>query len=178
MTCKVQPSGGQTLSPDRGGPTLADRFATEVYPLAVKYIAKSIRDEELRAIALVLCWWKWINRKQDFPPRTYARLAVIDALHGRDLPGVVTNNHQPDALDRGRCWQGGGMSQVKDREPGPERLAIWREQIARLYRLATPKQRAVMDLTLQGYSGREIAKALDIDPHTVIELRRQIRAKQ
>lgn len=153
-------------------------FMLDVYPLAVRYIRKSIRDEELQAIALVLCWWRWVNRRQDFEARVYARLAVIDARHGRDLPGVATNDHQPDALDRGRCCQGGGMGEVKDSAPGPERLAVLREQIDRLYRHATPRQRAVLNMTREGYSGREIATALGIDPHTVIDLRRQVRDKQ
>ena len=102
-------------------------FETEVLPLVTKY-ARSVfkRDDEKFSIALVLAWWIWSQRKEDHPATVYAYLACRNVQEGRDLPGVQPS-HFRDAMGKG--YQGGGMSQVRDRRPDPLTALILKEEI-------------------------------------------------
>src|SRR5262249_1692418 len=54
----------------------------------------------------VLAWYFWRQDGGAHEPGQYARYAVVQAISGRDLPGVKSYT---DVFDRLACWGGAGM---------------------------------------------------------------------
>lgn len=157
---------------------MSDTFTTDIYPRLVPYLRKCLgADDEQVAVALVLAWWIWENTpddEEDYPVGHYGRLAVRAVRTRRDLPGVATNNHQPDALDR--KVHGGSMEGVRDRSPGPDAVAEQREEVSALYQACLHKnERVMLDMLMAGDTQRAIARRLGYaDPHRVIVMKRRL----
>lgn len=149
---------------------------SEVYEVAVKYMAKVFRrNDELASIALVLVWWLWRNRRKDFAPGVYCRMAMRHALAGRDLPGVKgTGRDLWDHLAR----IGGAGDGVKDRTPGPDQLAASREEYHRLLtRLNRQEARMAEAVGEEGLGTKALAHRLGVSATRVSQMRREIAAK-
>jgi hypothetical protein len=135
-------------------------FENDVLPVMVRYGRKVFgTDDERFSIALVLCWWLFSNRREDHPPRVYARVACAHAMHGRDLPGVRSGKSQ-DAY-RLTQWQGGGMGMVTDRRPGPAEEAEMREEMRNFLAVCNDQERLVAE-TLIGDHGATVAHLADL----------------
>jgi hypothetical protein len=119
--------------------------------------------------------WYYLTRYQQRhanadppPPSHWARLAVRATRNGRDLPGCGTSPN--DALHR--TWQGAGMGEVRDPDPGPLACAIHREQMERTL-AESPRKRRVADLRIAGLSNLEIAEDLGVSPARSSQIARE-----
>jgi len=112
-------------------------------------------------------------RTEERPALIWAYQAVWAVRRGRDLPGVATNNHQPDACDR--AWTCGGMGEVRDRRPRPDVQVMRQDLIAHLYAKATTAgKRRMLGLLLEGHTQREAARVCGVRPHTIIDWKRDL----
>lgn len=146
----------------------------KVMPAVQTYIARRIRDDERRSVALVLAWWKWSRRKKDFPPGIYAWMAVQAVWAGRDLPGVQPGKTQ-DAWDHLDHWQGAGMGEVVDRRPGPDLQAEWAEQWELFTAKLTERERQMVLAYLDGHRNQDVARRLNVSPGRATQLRQSLR---
>jgi DNA-binding CsgD family transcriptional regulator len=160
---------------------MSDTFTTDVYPVVVKYAALRFgRDDELRAMALVLAWWAWrLHREQDtgeeLPPTVWAQAGVRWAAAGRELPGVRVGKFR-DVWDYLTRWQGAGMQNVIDRRAfPPDRIAAGREELeAVLAGGGDATDRELIRLILEESLGtNEIARRLGVTPAAISQRRRK-----
>jgi hypothetical protein len=151
-----------------------DEFATKVLPVVVRH-ARSLHNEELEAIALVLAWWAWSHRKQELPPSVWARVGVRHARAGRDLPGIKSKFR--DVWDHLEQWQGGSMGQVVDRRPGPAGQAAWKEELAAILAHLSAAQQELAELVQEEGILRtdELARRLGKTPGRISQMRREIK---
>lgn len=136
-----------------------------------KYAAKKGLKPDLQDAAVALAWYAWQRSDRDLPASSWARFAVLQALAGRDLPGV-RSPRKDDALDY--AVQGAGMQEVRERGPGPEERAIAREAWERLQAGLTVRQKEVLSLIDQGLTTGEIAHRLGVTAGAVSQQRRAI----
>lgn len=146
-----------------------------VYPAVVRWATVRRLSDELTSIALVLAWWLWSNRRVNYPPSHWARLAVRQALAGRDLPGVQASKFR-DVWDHFDRWGGAGMEKARDRGPGPERIALWREEYARVKASLSGDRLRMAELIEedQGLGTGELAELLGKTPGRISQMRREI----
>jgi len=155
-----------------------DTFETVVYPRFDKYIRRCFpNDEDRQSICHAYAWYLWHNRKDDdLNPICYARAAVRAIRQRRDLPHLYPFSTSRDAMDR-ECWLCGQMGAVRDHEPKPDKVAERRELIDRLKSVADEAEATVIDMLLDGFTQRQIARELGVTPHTVIAIKRRLAAK-
>jgi DNA-binding CsgD family transcriptional regulator len=161
--------------PVAGQEAKAMSFETHVYPTIERYARKVLgNNPELISTATVLGWYYWSQGPQELPASVWARVAVRAVRAGRDLPGVRDSGR--DALDG--ATQGGGMGELADRRPGPLRMAIAREEYARLVAGLSPRQRLMVDAVAGGAARTDrLAAELGVTPGRVSQMRREIMAK-
>ena len=152
-------------------------FTSEVYDLWVRYASKSFRCvEEQVSVAIAIAWFLFTRHGEKYSAKSYIRFAVAHVHEGRDIPGLQTFN-QPDALDhtggRGETW----MAELRDRHPGPERIAEGRDDVEALYKGATADETIMFDMIMAGYERPEIAETLGCQPKTVSNMKRRIRER-
>ena len=145
-------------------------FETTVLPVVEKFARKMLRDEETRQTAVVMAWWFWSNRKEDFPPSVWAKCGVRAARAGRDLPGLAGKFR--DIWDRMPHWSGAGMDEVADRRPGPDRIAADREEWQLWLSRLSPSELLLAWDAIDGVQGKDIAKRLGLTPARISQMRR------
>lgn len=156
---------------------MSDVFTRDVFPVVKRWAEMRLKTEELQSIALVLAWWLWRSAKdRNLPPTVFARVAVLHALAGRDLPGV--RDGCTDVFDKMVQWQGGGMGETMERGPGSVEQLAWREEALALYATLTDGERELWDAVESGvYGTGEIARRMEVSAARVSQLRRQIAEK-
>jgi DNA-directed RNA polymerase specialized sigma subunit len=138
---------------------------------AMNWIRKSLKDEEMQAIALVMAWFEW-SLRPELPIRLHAYYAAKRALKGRDLPGI--QNRTKFEAYKLRKWVGGTMDGLKDPKPGPVKEAIWNEQWELLWESMNDRERAMADAFIDRVPGIEIAERYGISPGRVAQIRREL----
>jgi hypothetical protein len=103
-------------------------FERDVYPQLARIVTARARDQETAAVALVLAWYFWRQDGGAHEPGQYARYALLQAVSGRDLPGV---KGYTDVFDRLACWGGAGMDGTPEWRPGPLEALVEEERWAR-----------------------------------------------
>lgn len=153
-------------------------FATEVYPVVVKYAAMRLRDAELESLALVMAWWCWKLHQdangEELPPSVWAKMGVTRARSQRDLPGV--RDRRCDVFDKFTQWQGAGMGEVIDRKAfTADRILAGREELASLKANADERGRALIGLVETERLGTNgIAERLGVSAAAVSQRRRKL----
>jgi len=154
-------------------------FVKDVWGVADRYARKVFgTDDESYSLAMVLCWWIFTQRREDFPASCYIRLAVRNVRYGRDLPGVQASKFR-DVYDYLTKWDGGDMNLVIDRRPGPERVAEMREEMEAFLATCTEQERAVAE-TLMGDHGATVAHLADLIGRSqgrVSQIRRELKER-
>ncbi len=132
--------------------------------------------DEQTAVAVCLAWYECRQFEEvhgwTFPARHWARLAVLHALKGRDVPGVQRPRNERDALDH--ALQGCGMENVMDRSPGPEREAADREMIAVWWAKLTQREKLVLRLLDTGMQKRLVARTIGVTAGRLSQILRGI----
>lgn len=156
-----------------------NEFSSEVYDLWVRYASKAFRcAEEQVTIAIAIAWYLFTKHGAKYGAVAYIRFAVRHVREGRDVPGVQPFN-QGDALDH--AWEteaGMGMGMVKDHRPGPDRIASDREEVEALYAIANAKEKALLDMLLNGYEQKEIAEAMGCWTKEITRMKRRLAARR
>jgi hypothetical protein len=144
----------------------------EVVQTAERWAAVVFKtDMERRCQAVTMAWFYWDQGPAHLPAGVWARCGVRAALHGRDLPGVCSARRR-DVWNRLTRWQGAGMNFVRDRRPGPEKIAQDRDWFRYwLTRLTDQEFRLVWDAHW-GLTGLELAARLQVSPGRISQLRR------
>ena len=145
-----------------------------IFPVVEKYARMRLgNNDDLVSTALVLAWWIWSRTSpvKDLPATAYAHAAVRAAWNGRDLPGCGT--HAKDAM-----WHvvsSGVIREVRDRRPGPDRLAEMAEEYLRLW-ADMAETDAIMALhLLNGEPAKDVAARLGITPGRLTQRRQELR---
>jgi len=149
-------------------------FERDVYPQLARIVAARARDQETAAVALVLAWYFWRRHGGAHEPGHYARFALLQAVTGRDLPGV---KGYTDVFDRLACWGGAGMDGTPEWRPGPLEALVEEERWARFLSGLTARQRAVLEAALDGRATGEIAARQGVSAGAVSQLRRRLAEK-
>jgi RNA polymerase sigma-70 factor (ECF subfamily) len=87
----------------------------------------------------------------------------------RDVRREVASRHAPDESD---SWR-----ESIDREPTAEEAAVLRETVEQLFHALSDHERPILELSLQGYTAREISVQLGRAERTVRRLREQVRLR-
>lgn len=149
-----------------------DVFSAEVFPTVERYARGVFRDDEDSvAIALVLAWWYWRVRPQDFAASHWARLAVRAVRNGRDLPRFG-RTRECDALSHAVC--AAGMDELTDRKPGPERIVEARELLVRLTATLTDRERLMVEMLTSGEKAVAVSRATGISAGRVTQVRQAL----
>jgi hypothetical protein len=122
----------------------------------------------------VLAWYLWRRDGGAHEPRHYARFALLQAITGRDLPGV---KGYTDVFDRLACRGGAGRDGTLEWRPGPLEALVEEERRARFLASLTDRQRAVLEAALDGRATSEIAARQGVTPGAVSQLRRRLAEK-
>jgi hypothetical protein len=150
-------------------------FETHVLPVAERYARQRLKDDERVAVALVLAWWIWSNRQEDFPASVYARIAVLRVLRGDDLPGLRTKGEMMgDPFRRLERWEAGpGLA---DRRPGPEKEAMRREEMGILRASLSGRQKEMLEAVREdeGLGTNALAQMMGVSPGRISQLRREL----
>ncbi len=145
-------------------------FETTVLPVVERYAGKVFRgNDDQVALAIVLAWWVWSNRKSDFPASVYARCGVRQVMQGRDLPGLQTKS--TDVWRKMDCWGGAGMAGMADPKPGPARRAEQKELFAKLLDDLNDRHREMADLLMNGAMSKDVADALSVSAGRISQMR-------
>jgi hypothetical protein len=153
------------------GSAPADPFERDVFPTTQRLAQRLRLDDDTTSRALALAWHFWRTRRADFPPSVYARLAVRHARARRDFPGLRTKFR--DIWTRLTRWSGAAMSGLADFRPGPERIAMAREQLALLRAAARGKLAQLVDAAGDTPRTKQLAERLRCTPGRVSQLRRE-----
>ena len=152
--------------------TESERFTTEVYPVAERYARQVLKtNDELVSIALVLCWFYWSRRKEDYSPSHWAQIAVRQAASGRDLPRIGRTRAK-DALSH--SISGCGMDEVTERRPGPAKVIEDREQADLLFATLSDRERQMAEMLTAGIPAGNVARAFNVSPPRVTQIRREL----
>jgi hypothetical protein len=137
--------------------------------LVERYARKAFgQDDEKVSRAIVLSWYYWSIAHDDSLPATiWARVGVRFAAAGRDLPGVQPSRKR-DALDY--ATQGAGMDEVRDRRPGPDKVAQHREDMEVLKKTLTVREWIMFEAFRNGATNREVAKLLEVTPGRISQM--------
>jgi hypothetical protein len=134
--------------------------------------------DEQTAVAVCLAWYECRQFERThgwtFNAFHWARLAVLHALQGRDVPGVQPSKKQ-DALDY--AIQGCGMGNLMDRSPGPDREAAERELIGRWWGKLTEREKLVLRLLDTGLQKRQVARAIGVTAGRLSQILQKIADK-
>jgi RNA polymerase sigma-70 factor (ECF subfamily) len=82
----------------------------------------------------------------------------------------IAREHDPSAETSAGSWW-----EAVDREPTPDHAAVLADMLEQLVRQFGPRERAIAELTLQGYTHLEIAEHCDCSERTVARVIRRIR---
>jgi RNA polymerase sigma-70 factor (ECF subfamily) len=87
----------------------------------------------------------------------------------RNVAGEVDLGPTSDAAD--------GLDQAIDREPTPLEAAVVAETVEQMMRGLEPDDRAIVELSLQGYTAREISARLGVSERTVGRVREFVKKR-
>jgi RNA polymerase sigma-70 factor (ECF subfamily) len=91
--------------------------------------------------------------------------------HKADRRNVQRDATPPGSSDTGSWWD------AVDREPTPEEAAVLGEMVEQLLRDSPESERPVIELSLQGYTAREISQRIGRAERSVRRLREQVRKR-
>lgn len=146
-------------------------FESRVLPVITDYARNVFKDEQKAQDAIGYCWYRYqLNtRSPEITAKSHAWMAILAVRYGRRLPGERKPWHK-DALDR--AVSGAGMDEVRDRRPGPDRLAEMREEWQSLLSKLNKRQRDLLDLAEMRTS--DLAERFGVSAARISQLRREI----
>ena len=145
-------------------------FETIILPVVIRFAAVCFKCPDLQSMAVTQAWWAWSTaspEQRELPPSVWARAGVRRVKAKRDLPGVGTST--TDALHH--SVQGGAMTNVMDRFPGPEQIVTDREWYATVKSRANDRERNLIDLFEAGTPAKEVAAKLGVSAGRVTQIR-------
>lgn len=150
-------------------------FETRVMPVVSKLAKRWFKDEQQVQDAIGSCWFAYQQTPNalSITATSFANFAVLAVRRGRRLPGERTKQYGGDALDR-TYWNGAGMQDVKDKRPGPDKLAEWKEEWESLLSKLNDQERRVMMLALEDFRTMDMAVQLGVSAARVSQIRRAI----
>ncbi len=157
---------------------MSNDFETRVYPLVTAWAGKVFKDDEQRAQdAVGVCWYAYQQnpRSATIPATQLAWMAIQRVRFGRRwLPGERSwGSSGNDALDR-PFVHGAGMHNVRDKSPGPARLAEQKEEWVSMLGKLNRRQLEMVGLAHLDLTTSELAEMFSVTRARVSQLRREI----
>lgn len=147
-------------------------YERDVYPKVVLWSIRWRLTDDQSCDAASVAWMLWRADGGALEPGLYAWCAIRKVRSVQGVPGMGVS--AKDVTRRLRKVDGGKMSRLRDKSPGPLERLVARETFECVLAGCSAREKHLIALLESGETAKEVARQLGISPARVTQLRQEI----